>query len=142
MKANLLQQNTKRVIASLLAVWLSGVVFLFCCETSQAKTLEAESCPLAKVSHCNKKPADTNALELVSLKTENQTFDCCRFPAQVFDKARKIETNQQTAEVATTIKVPSLKVLFVKTNFKRPKVYQSFVRSRGSTFLRNRVFRI
>jgi len=137
-----LQQNTRRVIAGLLAVWLSGVVFLFCCETSQAKTSETESCPLAKKNHCNKNPGDANALELVSLQTENQTFDCCRFPSQVFDKARKIETVQQTAEAATIVKVSSPKVLFVKTDFKFPKVYQSFVRNRGNTFLHNRVFRI
>jgi hypothetical protein len=142
MKAHLLRQNTKRVIAGLLAVWLSGVVFLFCCETSQAKTSETESCPLAKKNHCNKNSADANALELVSLQTENQTFDCCRFPFQVFDKARKIEPIQQAATISAVLKIPTPRFSFVKTDFKFPTVYQSFVHNRSSTFLRNCVFRI
>lgn len=142
MNYEVVQQNTKRVIAGLLAVWLSGAVFLFCCETSKAKTSETESCPLAKINHCHKKSADANDLDFVSITAENQIFDCCRFPARVFDRARKIETIQQAAEVATGVKIAVPKILLVKTDFNSPKIYQSFVRNRGGTFLQNRVFRI
>ncbi len=142
MKANLLQQNTKRVIASLLAIWLSGVVFLFCCETSKAKASETESCPLSKTSHCNKKLTEKTVSQLASLQTENQTIDCCRFPSQVFDKARKLETNQQPAVVAASVKVPTAKFSFVKCEFSSPKIYRSLVYNRGSTYLKNCVFRI
>lgn len=142
MKANFLQQNTKRIIAGLLAVWLSGVVFLFCCEMPMAKAAEAESCPLAKTNHCHKKSAGADVSQFVSLQTDDRTFDCCRFPSQVFDKARKIETIQQTAAVATIVKVAPPQFSFVETNFKRREIHQSFIRNRGSTFLRNCVFRI
>lgn len=142
MKATFLQQNTKRVIAGLLAVWLSGVVFLFCCEATKSKSTVAESCPLAKTNHCHKMPGGKTDLEFAALQTENQTFDCCRFPVQVFDKARKIETVQQAAIVSTVVKISAPKLSFIKTDFKFPAVYQSFIRNRGSTFLRNCVFRI
>ncbi|MDQ3714377.1 MAG: hypothetical protein M3388_19475 [Acidobacteriota bacterium] len=142
MKANLLQQNTKRVVAGLLVVWLSGVVFLFCCETSKAKASETESCPLSKTSHCNKKSSQETVSQLALLQTVNQTIDCCLFPSQVFDKARKVETNQQSAEVSSIVKVPTTKFFFVKREFSSPKLYRSLVYNRGSTGLKNCVFRI
>ncbi len=142
MKANSLQQNTKRVIAGLLAVWLSGVVFLFCCETSEAKTSEAESCPLKKTSHCNKQSTNETISQFASFATENHTIDCCRFPSQVFDKARKLETNQHSAEVAATVKISLPEFSFLKTNSPPLHTYQSIIHNRGGTYLRNRVFRI
>lgn len=142
MKRNLLQQNSKRVIAGLLAVWLSGVVFLFCCESSKAKNSETESCPLSKTSHCNKKSTEETVSQLALLQTENQTFDCCRFPSQVFDKARKIETNQQTAEVSSIFKLPTAKFFFAEQKFSSPKVYHPLILNRRSTHLINCVFRI
>ena len=142
MKANLLQRNTKKVVAGLLAVWLSGAVFLFCCETSKAKVSEVDSCPLKKASHCNKKSTDETVSQLALLTAENYTIDCCRFPAQVFDKARKLEPNQQPANVSAIVKIPSPKFAFFKTEFQPANFYQSVIRNRGSTFLRNCVFRI
>lgn len=142
MKANPLQQNIKSAMATLLAVWLSGAVFLFCCETSKAKVSEVESCPLKKASHCNKKSTDETVSQFASLAAENHAIDCCRFPSQVFDKARKLETNQQPANVSAIVKVPSLKFAFFKTDFQSPNFHRSVIRNRGSTFLRNCVFRI
>ena len=142
MKANFLQQNIKRVIASLLTVWLSGVVFLLCCETSEAKTSETESCPLSKTSHCNKNPTEETVSQLASLQMENQTIECCRFPSQVFDKARKLETNQQPAEVSLIFKPPTPKFFFVERKFSSPKVYRSLILNLGSAHLKNCVFRI
>jgi len=142
MKAKILQQNTKRVAAVLLSVWLSGVVFLFCCEMPNAQASEAESCPLRKTSHCDKKPSDETVSRYASFETENKTIDCCRVASQVFDKARKLETNQQSAEAATVIKLSPPNFSFRKTNLQSSTAYQSVVRNRGSTYLRNRVFRI
>lgn len=142
MKAIRLQQNTKRIIAGLLAVWLSGVVFLFCCEATTAKSSETESCPLAKANHCHKKTDNKTDLQFAALQTESQIFDCCRFPVQVFDKVRKLETVQQAATISAAVKIPTPKFSFVKTKFEFAAIYQSFTRNRGSTFLRNCVFRI
>ena len=142
MKANLLQQNTKRIIAGLLTVWLSGVVFLFCCETSKANASETENCPLSKTNHCNKKLTQEIVSQLASIQTENQRFDCCRFPSQVFDKVRKIEPNQQSAEVSSIVKPPTPRFFFAERKFSFPKVYHSMILNRGSTHLKNCVFRI
>ena len=142
MKANSLQQKTKRVVAGLMTVWLSGAVFLFCCGMPNAKAAEAESCPIQKTSHCNKKSAAETDSQFASFGAENHTLDCCRFPAQVFDKARKLEINQQPAVVAATVKVLSPKLSFLKTNSSSRIFYQSVTRNGGSTYLRNRVFRI
>ena len=142
MKANLLQQNTKRVVAGLLVVWLSGVVFLFCCDTSKAKASESESCPLSKINHCNKKSTEKTVSQLASLQTVNQTLDCCGFPSQVFDKARKLETNQQPAEVSSIVKIPAPRFFFAEWEFSSPKVYHSLILDRASTHLKNCVFRI
>jgi len=142
MKTNLLQQNTKRVVAGLLAVWLSGVVFLFCYEPSKAKVLETESCPLSKTSHCNKKSPEETVSQLALLQAENQAIDCCRFPSQVFDKARKLETNQQLTEVLSIVKTPAPKFFFVEQKFSSPKVYYSLTLNRGCARLKNCVFRI
>ncbi len=142
MKANLLQRNIKRMMASLLAVWLSGAVFLFCCEMPKAKASETESCPLKKASHCDKKSTGETVSQFASFGTENHTIDCCRFPSQVFDKARKLETNQQPASVSAIVEVPSSKFAFFKTESQSPISYQTVISNRGSTFLRNCVFRI
>jgi len=142
MKAISLQQNTKRVVAGMLAVWLSGVVFLFCCEMPNAQASEAESCPLKKTSHCDKKSTGETVSQYASLETENETVNCCRFMSQVFDKARKLETNQQPAEVAAVVKMLLPKFSFLKTNSQSLTAYQSVIRNRGSTYLENRVLRI
>ncbi len=142
MKANILQQNTKRIIAGLLTVWLSGVVFLFCCETSKANASETESCPLSKTNHCNKKSTNETVSLTISFQAENHTIDCCRFSSQVFDKARKLETNQPTAEVSSIVKTPAAKFFFVERKFSSPKVYHPLILNRGSAYLENCVFRI
>ena len=129
-------------MASLLAVWLSGAVFLFCCEMPKAKASETESCPLKKASHCDKKADGEIVSPSASLAAENHTIDCCRFPAQVFDKARKLETQQQAAKAPAIVKVPSPEFAVFKIKPHTPNFYQSVVRNRGSTFLRNCVFRI
>jgi hypothetical protein len=141
MKANFLQQNIKRVVASLLAVWLSGAVFLFCCEMPKAKASEVESCPLKKASHCDKIATGETVSPVASLAAENHTIDCCRFPSQVFDKARKLETNQQPAETPAIVKVQSPEFVRFKTKSQSPNFYHSVIRNRGSTFLYNCVFR-
>ncbi len=142
MKANILQQNTKRAVAGMLAVWLSGVVFLFCCEMPNAQASEAESCPLKKSSHCDKKLTGETDSQFASLETENETENCCQFMSQVFDKARKLETNQQSADVAARVKVLPIKFSYQKANSRSITYHQSVVHNRAGTYLRNRVFRI
>lgn len=149
MQANRLPQNsiTKRVFAGLLAVWLSGVVFLFCCGMPNAQAAEAESCPLAKMGRCDKsvsdKPStDENALRLETFQSDKSALDCCGFLPQVFDKARKAEPVQQIAAAAEkqSIEPPTFAFVKIKSNafFK----YRPRPLNRSGTYLRNRVFRI
>jgi hypothetical protein len=136
-----LRQITKRIFTAALAVWMSGIVLVICCQMPSAKAAgaEMESCPLAKKGDCAKS-AQVNSGE--SFGNESQSFDCCVFPAKVFDKARKIEVQPLIAEAGETTEIAAPKSFIVRQTFTSPKIHQSFIRNRGSTYLRNRVFRI
>jgi len=133
-----LRQNTKRVFTAALALWLSGIVVLFCCE-NRAAGAEAESCPLAKKGNCSK-TAEGNSEQ--SFGQEPRTVDCCAFPAKIFDKARKIEKSPESATAAAIVEIAAPKFSLVEKTFDYPTFYQSFIRNRGSTHLTNCVFRI
>jgi|SRR5215213_4452502 len=132
---------SQRIISSVLVIWLSGVVLLFCCENMKARAAEADSCPLAKISHCDKQPGENN-LAASRFQQESQAFGCCGFLPKVFDKARKIEKNPQVSAATTTAKISAPKFSFVVDAIKAPKVYRPPVHNRGSTYLKNCVFRI
>lgn len=104
----------------------------------QAKT---EFCPLAKgKSHCDKSKTDNAAFSLK--QTENEIFDCCGFLPAVFDKARKIEKNLQTANIGDKVKVERPHFLPVVNNFEIAGVYCSPIYNRERIFIKNCVFRI
>lgn len=125
-----------------MAVWLSGVVFLLCCQTMNAKAMAAESCPLAKMSdHCDKaKKANQNvsAIEL----TRETSVDCCGFLHAVFDKARKIEQSQK--QLAISAKVLPFRFTPPRAANTTRTLTASYSRvlDRHGTFVRNCVFRI
>jgi hypothetical protein len=133
---------SQRLISSVLVIWLSGVVLLFCCGNMEARAAEADSCPLAKTSHCDKQSSDENSLDFARFQKESLTFDCCAFLPKVFDKARKIEKIPQVANVSKSAEIPAPKFSFVVQNVKSPKIYRPVVHNRGSTYLKNCVFRI
>lgn len=135
------RQTTKRIFTAALAVWMSGIVLVICCQMPSVKAADAEmeSCPLAKKGDCAKS-SQSNSGE--SFGNESQSFDCCVFPAKVFDKAKKIEIQPQTAEAVEKIEIAAPKEFIVRRTFTSPKIHQSFIRNRGSTYLQNRVFRI
>ena len=135
-----LQQNTKRIFTAALVLWLSGIVVLFCCDMpAKAASAEIESCPLAKKGDCAK-TAEANSEH--AFGQQPRTFDCCVFPAKIFDKARKLEKSAEMAATAETVEIAAPKFFIVGKLFKSPTFYQSFVRNRGSTHLTNCVFRI
>ncbi len=133
---------SQRVISSLLVIWLSGVVLLFCCGNMEARAAVADSCPLAKAGHCDKQSGNESAVDFARFQKESRTFDCCGFLPNLFDKARKIEKNPQAATLTATAKTPAPKFSFVIHQVKSPKVYRPLVYNRGSTYLKNCVFRI
>jgi len=134
------RHNAKRIFTAALVFWLSGIVVLFCCDMpANAAVAEIESCPLAKKAHCAK-TVETDSEH--SFEGQPRTFDCCVFPAKIFDKARKLEKSPESMAIAETIEIAAPKFFVVGKIFKSPEFYQSFVRNRGSTHLRNCVFRI
>ncbi|HEX9960612.1 MAG TPA: hypothetical protein VGB00_06760 [Pyrinomonadaceae bacterium] len=133
---------SQRIISSVLVFWLSGIALLFCCGNMEARAAETDSCPLAKTNHCGKQSEGENNLDFASFQKESLTFDCCAFLPKVFDKARKIEKIPQVSTVPATVEIPAPKFSFVVRRVNSPKIYQPVVRNRGSTYLKNCVFRI
>jgi hypothetical protein len=140
---------SQRIISGALVLWLSGVALLFCCGNMEAQAAEtADSCPLAKKNNCSKQTArDGDAaaeddLDFARFEKANQTLDCCSFLPKVFDKARKIEKNPEAALAAPTAKISASKFSIVLQSVKSKQTYQPVIRNRGSTYLKNRVFRI
>jgi hypothetical protein len=134
------QQNPKKIISSLLVVWLSGFVFLFCCGTMEVKA-QTESCPLAKAKrHCDKAETGNSAFSLK--QTSGEAFGCCGFLPAVFDKARKIEKNHQTANVSDKVKIERPRFSPVKREFAVAETYRPPILSQEKTFIKNCIFRI
>lgn len=132
---------TKRIFTAALAVWLSGIVLVICCQMPSANAAGAEmdSCPLVKKGDCAKSSRENSG---ESVAGESQTFDCCVFPAKVFDKARKIEVQPPPAIISEAVEIVAPRVFSVRKTFQFSTVYQSFIRNRGGTHLNNCVFRI
>lgn len=133
---------SQQIVSSALVIWLSGVVLLFCCGNMEAQAAERDSCPLAKTSHCDKRSSGENNPDFARFQKESQTLDCCDFLPKVFDKARKIEKIPQVATAAATAEIRAPKFSFVVERVKAPRAYQPLVHDRGSTYLKNCVFRI
>ncbi len=142
MKVKLSQQNIKQAISGSLIVWLSGIVFLFCCEMPKAQASNVESCPLAKTHHCSKQSDTETVSGFASLQTNQQSFDCCKFLPLVFDKARKIEKIQKTETAHTIVKVFHPVFSAVNHWFPAPQNFHSVKINRENTYLKNCVFRI
>ena len=140
MKLFFSQQNPQRIISSLLVVWLSGFVFLFCCGTMEVQA-KGEFCPLAKAkSHCDKAKNDDSAILLE--QSGNETFDCCGFLPAVFDKTRKVEKNQQPANIINRVKVDRPQFFLVKSEYETHGIYHPPFLNQEKTFIVNCVFRI
>ena len=147
MKIRPQNSRKKRVFAGLLAVWMSGVVFLFCCGMPKAQAAEIESCPLAKASHCRKSASDTSpkdeeALRVETFQSGGLAFNCCGFLPQVFDKAKKAEQSLQIADAPKRAIIEPPALVFIKIEPDTFTVYRPRPLNRSGTYLRNRVFRI
>lgn len=148
MTANRQINTTKRIFAGLLAVWMSGVVFLFCCGAPKIQAAEAESCPFAKKNHCDKSTiggkssTDENAVRFESAQADCPAFNCCGFLPQVFDKVKKAEQSHQIAEASKRMIIESPALVFIKIDSDTFSAYRPRPLNRSGTYLKNRVFRI
>ena len=142
MKAKLSQRNIKQIVSGSLIIWLSGIVFLFCCEMPKSQASGVENCPLAKTNHCSKQSDVETISGFASLQPEKQTIDCCRFLPLFFDKARKIEKTQKAEMVKTIVKAFQPVFSAVNHSVFVPKNFHSVVINRENIHLKNCVFRI
>ena len=130
-------------LAGFMSVWLSGVVFLFCCEKINGKTSEVEFCPLAKMSSDDCPMAkEQNADAEVVETAQEDCVGCCAFLPVVFDKTRKIEQNQK--QIATPANVVAVQFNPPGTvNFSpKPFVIYSRINYQNDLLVKNCVFRI
>jgi len=136
-----LRKITHKTLSAYLAVWLSGVVFLFCCDEINGES-KADSCPLAKMSaHCDKAEKD-KASQVIASQTTEQGMDCCAFIPVLFDKTRTVERNQQPSAAAPSLVVEVPRLVLIPSDFAPAKAYRSIALLRNDTFLKNRTFRI
>jgi hypothetical protein len=142
MQAKISQRRIKQTVAGSLIIWLSGVVFLLCCEMPKAQASNIESCPLAKTQHCSKQSSVEVNSDFALLQTSQPAFNCCNFLSLVFDKARKIEKTQKIVTAQTNVKVFQPVFSVVSCQFPSPKKFHSFVINRGNIHIKNCVFRI
>ena len=131
----------KRVLAGFMALWLSGFVFLFCCQ-NKAAAADMEFCPLAKAGHCDKgKPVDPSVANVDW--PQPPCADCCAFLPVVFDKSRKIEPVQKQLAIKP---LPAIEVVRFIPAARHGSgfavVTVGLIRDKGSTYLRNSVFRL
>jgi len=136
-----LKQNTHKLLTGFMAIWLSGAVFLFCCEKTNGAPEGVEFCPMAKISaHCDK--AKQGASVNVSISTEEPSVDCCGFLPAIFDKARKLErTQKQTASAPVTLVVSHLQVPIAE-NKAVSDAFLPFIADHQKLFIHNCVFRV
>ncbi len=142
MNAVISRPYTKKIVAASLVFWMSGILFLFCCESSKIQATEAESCPLAKINHCSKQTACENNLESVSVQLEQQALDCCRFLPFIFNKTVKIEKAQKVETAVASVKVSQPAFSIVNRVFPAQRNFRSVIINRENTHLKNCVFRI
>ena len=128
-------------MAGFMAVWLSGFVFLFCCQEMKAVAAD-ESCPLVKAgSHCDKAQQTSTNDAIEALRPA--CFDCCGFLPIVFDKSRKVDTVQkQIATPADNLAVAKFEFAGMPRTMTSSPALADRVPDRRGTYLVNKVFRI
>jgi hypothetical protein len=135
-----------KAVSAVLAFWMSSVLVLACCGShlsfvSADELSESPSCPMGSKGHdCCPKQSDgqTSVSE-----SDGDMADCC-----IFKPTRTLSADLQTAKILKQSSEIAEKVDFPKpvfipaTSAVQPAEYLSVVRDRGSTYLKNCVFRI
>lgn len=141
MKVLLSQQNIKKLTSGLMAVWLSGFVFLFCCGTMPFQAAETDFCPLAKAGgHCNKSKESNDSPKFSGDSTAS--FNCCEFLPKVFDRFRNVEKAQKAVQPADKPLVERPRFIAVETNFKQVQIFHQPIFPKENIHIKNCVFRI
>lgn len=141
MKVYLSQPKIRKFTSGLLAVWLSGFVFLFCCGTMPFKAAETDFCPLVKYGgHCDKSKKSGDA---PTFSGESGTqFDCCEFIPKVFSKFRTLENAQKSVQPADKLKIERPQFFAVQSYFDPVRTFHQPVFPQEKIHIKNCVFRI
>ena len=136
-----LKHYIRFTLAGFMVVWLSGIVFLFCCQGTAA-AVELEHCPMAKMSsHCDKAKQQNLNAEFIE-RTTPACVECCAFLPAIFDKTRKVEPSQEpilpsAKRVAVQFEPPTITIpTFVSQTFQRSIALPAKI------YIQNCVFRI
>lgn len=135
----LISQQISKLVALVLVIWLSGAACVFCCETLPAA--EPESCSMGDHSCCKKKAAEGNEVSASFFRQESQAT-CCRYSIPTAEPAQKIAYSTAPALVPVDDQISPAKFVFTSTEIKQPKTFRPLALNRGSTYLKNCVFRI
>ena len=134
-----MRRYTRVSMAGFMAVWLSGVLLLLCCQKINGASTTAEFCPLQqKSSHCKRaKKSDSPFIETSS----THDAGCCLILPAVFDKVRKMESGKAVVQPAAKARVEPVEFVPVLATF-APLTVFSRIESRQGTYLQNCNFRI
>ena len=137
------RQIMRRTVAGFMAVWLSGFVFLFCCDAAKAAAKSVESCPMPKMSHhCDTAKQQNDDSNSVS-RAEGVCFECCAFLPVVFDKARKVDQpNQPVAAPDRVVEVARRITPRLHRTVRAIARYRARLPDKSRTFISTQVFRI
>jgi len=132
----------QRSLAGFMAVWLSGVVFLFCCPEMKAAAA-ADSCPLMQMSsHCDHAAKKETANDSVD-GVRPACFECCAFLPVVFDKSRKIDVvHKQIIAPKKELVLAKFELPAVRLPMPQSTLLKQRAADRHWTYLVNGVFRI
>jgi len=137
-----LKKLSCKTTAAFLAIWLSGLVFLLCCQPTNAETGRRGFCPLAKMGgHCDRAKKDTNVLQVNDNSSEDGSYSCGML-AVIFDKTRKVEQNSQPPATISKNLVFSITPPSLAEHISIPSAFHPLIRARNKIFVRNCVFRI
>lgn len=128
-------------LSGFMTVWLSGIVFLVCCVA--ITSTEKNHCPLAKASasaHCEKGKADT--APFLHKSPDGSVFNCCGFIPAVFDKARKLQTNDPVLATKPAPIADRVDFLPSHSTPRQSPIYSGLVVQKNRTYLKNRILRI
>lgn len=137
-----LKKMTHRTVAGLLAIWLSGVIFLICCEKINGKMADADMCPMAKMSVDCDKGKEPNLSGATMRNGSNLCLECAGIIQAVFNKSRRVETVQKYVAVSSTPVIVKFSAAALIGHTPAFVDSQARLPDKQRTFVRNCVFRI
>ena len=124
-----------------MSLWLSGIVFLFCCELMSMPS-EADWCPLAQraAAHCDREKAENSSDSIIGSDSEGASE--CRLITTVFDKTRKVERDTVHSRPVDKVAQVSANLPYAANGVVPRKFYTSYHPPGNKIFVKHQVFRI